>query len=154
MMSGIARPDPNDAAIPPMFPSLMHSLRFAYEAQPMLLLVSFVLTIGSLIPEALSALWLKVLLNGVTSGDSRGILRASMGLALTGGAGWLMRTVGGRFTAIFGDRIALAVNTHVAQLQANVSTIEHHERPEYLDRLQILHDHSFLLDHIYPSLMQ
>ena len=151
---GVNRPDATDAEIPPMFPSLMHSLRFAYNAQPMLLVVSFALTIGSLIPEALSALWLKVLLNGVTSDNSSMIMRAAMGLALTGGAGWLLRTVGGRFTAIFGDRIALAVNTHVAQLQANVSTIEHHERPEYLDRLQILHDHSFLLDHIYPSLMQ
>ncbi|MEY2471010.1 MAG: ATP-binding cassette, subfamily bacterial [Actinomycetota bacterium] len=151
---GVNRADANDAEIPPMVPSLLHSLKFAYNAQPMLLVVSFVLTIGGLIPEALSALWLKLLINGVTSGNSTTIFRAAMGLALTGGAGWLMRTVGSRFIAIFSDRIALAVNTHVAQLQARVSTIEHHERPEYLDRLQILHDHSFLLDHIYPSLMQ
>ncbi|HVV35353.1 MAG TPA: ABC transporter ATP-binding protein [Acidimicrobiales bacterium] len=154
MLSGIARPDRNDVDIPPMFPSLMHSLKFAFDAQPMLLVVSFVFTVGGLLPEALSALWLKVLLNGVTSHDSHGILVAAMGLALTGGAGWLMRTIGSRFTSIFSDRIALAVNTHVAKLQAHVSTVEHHERPEYLNRLQILRDHAFLLDHIYPSLMQ
>ncbi len=150
---GVNRPNEHDD-IPAMLPSLLNSLKFAFNAQPMLLIVSFALTIGGLLPEALAAVWLKLLLQGVIADDSGEIFRASMGLALTGGAGWLMRTVGGRFVAIFGDRIALAVNTHLARLQAGVSTIEHHERPDYLDRLQILHDHSFLLDHIYPSLMQ
>jgi ATP-binding cassette, subfamily B, bacterial len=150
---GVNRPEAHDD-IPGMAPSLLNSLKFAFNAQPMLLVVSFVLTIGGLLPEALSAWWLKSLLQGVIADDSGAIFRAAMGLALTGGAGWLMRTVGSRFIAIFGDRIALAINTHVAYLQASVSTIEHHERPDYLNRLQILHDHSFLLDHIYPSLMQ
>ena len=150
---GLRKPTAYDD-IPPMFPSLLNSLKFAFKAQPMLLVVSFLLTIGGLLPEALGALWLRLLLSGVLHNDSAQIFRSAMGLALTGGAGWLMRTVGSRFLAIFGDRIALAVNTHLAHLQASVSTIEHHERPDYLDRLQILHDHSFLLDHIYPSLMQ
>jgi ATP-binding cassette subfamily B protein len=151
---GVDRPNKDDADIPGMFPALVHSLRFAYNAQPMLLVVSFVLTVGGLLPEALAALWLRLLLHGVTSDNSSLTLRAAVGLALTGGTGWLLRTVGSRFIAIFSDRIALAVETHVAQLQATVSTIEHHERPDYLDRLQILHDHSFLLNHVYPSLMQ
>lgn len=140
--------------IPSMWAGLLHSLKFAYQAQPMLLVVSFVLTLGGLLPEALSALWLRLLLRGIESGSDAATLRAAIGLALTGGTGWLLRTVGSRFVAIFSDRIALAVETHVARLQATVSTIEHHERPDYLDRLQILHDHSFLLNHVYPSLMQ
>ncbi len=150
---GVRRPKEH-TDIPGMPAALLHSLKFAYKSQPMLLVVSFVLTVGGLLPEALSALWLRILLDGIGRDNSALIFRACMGLALTGGAGWLMRTVGSRFIAIFSDRIALAVETHVAQLQANVSTIEHHERPDYLDRLQILHDHSFLLNHVYPSLMQ
>ncbi len=140
--------------IPSMWAGLLHSLKFAYQSQPMLLVVSFLLTIGGLVPEALSALWLRLLLHGIQAGHDTETLRAAIGLALTGGTGWLLRTVGSRFVAIFSDRIALAVETHVARLQATVSTIEHHERPDYLDRLQILHDHSFLLNHVYPSLMQ
>ncbi|MEY2468878.1 MAG: ATP-binding cassette, subfamily bacterial [Actinomycetota bacterium] len=153
MMRGIP-PAKNEDDLPSMPAALLHSLKFAYKAQPGLLLLSFGLTIGGLVPEALSALWLRLLLHGITGHNDSLTLRAAIGLALTGGTGWLLRTVGSRFTAIFGDRIALAVETHVAHLQASVSTIEHHERPDYLNRLQILHDHSFLLNHVYPSLMQ
>ena len=40
----------------------------------------------------------------------------------------------------------------MAQLQASVATIEHHERPEYLDRLAMLRNQVFVLDHMYMSL--
>lgn len=153
MSMGIPNYEQHDD-IPSMWAGLLHSLKFAYKSQPMLLVVSFVLTLGGLIPEALSALWLRLLLRGIEAGSDAETMRAAIGLALTGGTGWLLRTIGQRVVAIFSDRIALAVETHVARLQATVSTIEHHERPDYLDRLQILHDHSFLLNHVYPSLMQ
>ncbi|MCA1682804.1 MAG: ATP-binding cassette domain-containing protein, partial [Actinobacteria bacterium] len=42
--------------------------------------------------------------------------------------------------------------SHVAMLQASVSTIAHQERPEYLDRLSVLRDQVFVLDHMYMSL--
>jgi ATP-binding cassette subfamily B protein len=40
----------------------------------------------------------------------------------------------------------------VANLQASVATIEHHERPEYLDRLAVLRNQVFVLDHMFMSL--
>jgi ATP-binding cassette subfamily B protein len=40
----------------------------------------------------------------------------------------------------------------VAQLQATVATIAHQERPEYLDRLSMLRNQVFVLDHMYMSL--
>ena len=52
----------------------------------------------------------------------------------------------------FRDRVTIALESHVAQLQASVATIEHHERPEYLDRLAVLRDQVFVLDHMYMSL--
>src|SRR5207245_5621954 len=42
--------------------------------------------------------------------------------------------------------------SHVAWLQASVATVEHHERPEYLDRLAMLRNQVFVLDHMYMSL--
>src|SRR5204863_703073 len=52
----------------------------------------------------------------------------------------------------FRDRVAIALESHVAQLQATVATIAHHERPEYLDRLAMLRNQVFVLDHMYMSL--
>jgi ATP-binding cassette subfamily B protein len=39
----------------------------------------------------------------------------------------------------------------VARLQASISTIAHQERPEYLDRLSVLREQIFTLDHMYMS---
>ena len=49
-------------------------------------------------------------------------------------------------------RSSVALESHVARLQAAVATIEHHERPEYLDRLSVLRDQVFALDHLFMSL--
>jgi ATP-binding cassette subfamily B protein len=40
----------------------------------------------------------------------------------------------------------------VATLLASISTIAHHERPDYLDRLSVLRNQVFMLDHMYLSL--
>src|SRR6185295_12514699 len=52
----------------------------------------------------------------------------------------------------FRDRVSIALESHVARLQATVPTIEHHERPEYLDRLAMLRTQVFALDHLFLSL--
>jgi ABC-type multidrug transport system fused ATPase/permease subunit len=44
------------------------------------------------------------------------------------------------------------LESHVARLQAEVATIAHQERPEYLDRLSVLRDQVFVLDHMHMSL--
>jgi ATP-binding cassette subfamily B protein len=39
----------------------------------------------------------------------------------------------------------------VARLQASIATIAHQERPEYLDRLAVLREETYTLDHMYMS---
>src|SRR5205807_10613483 len=51
----------------------------------------------------------------------------------------------------FRDRVTIALESHVARLQASVVTIAHQERPEYLDRLSVLREQVFVLDHMYMS---
>src|SRR5262249_26930427 len=67
-------------------------------------------------------------------------------------ATWFLRVVSTRVQRQFRDRLTVALESHVARLQASVATIEHHERPEYLDRLAVLRNQVFVLDHIYMSL--
>ncbi len=48
--------------------------------------------------------------------------------------------------------MTIALESHVARLQASVTGIEHHERPEYLDRLAVLRNQVYVLDHMYMSM--
>ncbi len=67
-------------------------------------------------------------------------------------ATWFLKVISDRTQRRFRDRVAVALESHVAGLQASVATIAHHERPEYLDRLAMLRDQVFVLDHMYMSL--
>jgi ATP-binding cassette subfamily B protein len=144
---------PRAGDLPGMGAALAHSIRFAWRAEPKLLLVSFTLVVASWIPDAFGALWLKLLANGAVAGDGRRVAWAAAGLAGSGAAAWLLRIAGDRVHFLFRERATIAIESHVARLQATVASIEHHERPEYLDRLQILRDQAFLLNHLYHSFM-
>ena len=71
---------------------------------------------------------------------------------MSAAATWFLRVISDRTQRRFRDRVTIALESHVARLQASVATIEHHERPEYLDRLAMLRDQVFVLDHMYMSL--
>jgi ATP-binding cassette subfamily B protein len=127
-------------------------VKLGYNAEPSLLAVAFVLALVSAVPDALLALWLKLLSEGVLQHDRRLLMVATGGLALSATATWLLRTVSTRVQRRFRDRVTIALESHVARLQATVATIAHQEIPVFLDRLRILRDHVFVLDHMYMSL--
>ena len=86
-------------------------------------------------------------------GDRPGLVRAAaIGLGVSATATWFLRTISTRVHRRFRDRVTIALESHVARLQASVATIAHHERPDYLDRLSVLRDQVFVLDHMYMSL--
>src|SRR5207253_2673222 len=75
----------------------------------------------------------------------------ALGLGLSAAAAWLLRTISTRVQRRFRDQVTIALESHVAGLQATIATIAHQERPEYLDRLSVLRDQVFVLDHMYMS---
>src|SRR4029077_3866318 len=77
---------------------------------------------------------------------------AAIGLGVSTAATWFLRTVSTRLQRRFRDKVTIALESHVAQLQASVATVAHQERPEYLDRLSMLRNQVFVLDHMYVSL--
>src|SRR5262245_34829574 len=149
----ILRAGMDDADLPSPWRALARSMRLAYRAEPRLLVISFLLVSGAALPDALGALWLKLFADGVASGRTTLLAWAGAGLTAAGAGGWLMRTLGYRIESRFRDRATIELEGHVARLQATVSSLEHHERPAYLNRLQLLRDQVFLLNHIYSSLM-
>ncbi len=138
--------------LPKALPSMWRALKRGYDAEPRLLSVAFILSLIAALPDALLALWLKYLADGFMDRDHQLIMTASIGLGVTAAATWFLRVISDRTQRRFRDRVTIALESHVANLQASVATVEHHERPEYLDRLSILRDQVFVLDHMYMSL--
>src|SRR4029450_2720425 len=96
-------------------------------------------------------LWLSLLGQGVLESNTPLITVAALALGISAAATWFLRIIGVRIQRRFRDKITIALESHVARLQAAVVTIPHHERPDYLDRLAVLRDQIFVLDHMYMS---
>jgi ATP-binding cassette subfamily B protein len=126
-------------------------LRLGYQHEPGLMATSFGLVLLAALPDALLALWLKFLGDGVVRHDNRLVLFSALGLGISAAATWFLRTVSTRVQRRFRDTVTIALESHIARLQATIATIAHHERPDYLDRLSVLRNQVFVLDHMYMS---
>src|SRR5213080_1569654 len=137
--------------LPPALSSMWRLCKLGYRHEPRLMLAAFGLSQLAALPDALLALWLMLLGKGVLEHRSGMIEGAAVGLAVSAAASWYLRTVSTRVQRRFRDKVTIALESHVARLQASVATIAHQERPELLDRLSVLRDQIFVLDHMYMS---
>ena len=137
--------------LPPAWPSMWRLCRLGYQHEPALMSVAFGLALLSALPDALIAVWLKLLGDGVLGHRPQLVLIAAIGLGVSATATWFLRTVSTRVTRRFRDKVTIALESHVARLLASIATIAHHERPDYLDRLSLLRNQIFFLDHMYMS---
>ena len=127
--------------------------KLGYRHEPGLILAAFVAVAAAALPDALLALWFKLLGEGVLAG--RLAARAGsrpLALGVSATATWFLRTVSTRVQRRFRDKVTIALEAHVARLLASIATIAHQERPDYLDRLAVLRNQVFMLDHMYMSL--
>ena len=135
--------------LPPALSSMWRLCKLGYRHEPRLMFASLVLSQLAALPDALLALWLMLLGKGVL--EHRAVLMqgAAIGLGVSAAATWFLRTVSTRMQRRFRDKVTIALESHVSRLQASIATIEHQERPEYLDRLSMLRNQVFVLDHMY-----
>lgn len=138
--------------MPGAMPALWRALKRGYKAEPLMLPVAFGFSLLAALPDALMALWLKWVADGVIRGNRQLVIGAALGMAASAAGTWFLRVISDRTQRRFRDRLTIALESHVAQLQASVITIAHQERPEYLDRLAMLRDQVFVLDHMFMSL--
>jgi ATP-binding cassette subfamily B protein len=125
--------------------------KLGYRHEPRLMVAAFGLSQLAALPDALLALWLMFLGKGVLTHKPGMIEGAAIGLGVSTAATWFLRTVSTRVQRRFRDKVTIALESHVARLQASVATIAHQERPEYLDRLSMLRNQVFVLDHMYMA---
>ena len=146
------RPDAPIDALPAALPSMWRAVKRGYDAEPALIVIAFALSLLAALPDALLPWLLMLLADGLLGGTATDVYIAAGGLALAATSTWVLRIVSDRTQRRFRDRVAIALESHVAELQASVATVEHHERPDYLDRLAILRNQVFVLDHMYMAM--
>jgi ATP-binding cassette subfamily B protein len=138
--------------LPPALSSMWRLCKLGYQREPGLLLAAFSLALLAALPDSLLALWFKLLGDGILRGERALVFAAAVALGVSATATWFLRTVSTRMQRGFRDRVTIALESHVARLQGSVVTIAHQERPQYLDRLSMLRNQVFVLDHMYMSL--
>jgi ATP-binding cassette, subfamily B, bacterial len=144
-------PDTPSDDLPPALSSMWRLCKLGYRNEPRLMAFAFGSALLAALPDALLALWLKLLGDAVVDGDRALVRLAAFGLGASAVATWFLRTVSTRVQRRFRDKVTIALESHVAHLQASVVTIAHQERPQLLDRLSVLRDQVFVLDHMYLS---
>jgi ATP-binding cassette subfamily B protein len=140
------------APLPPALSSMWRLCKLGYRHEPRLMVASFGLSQLAALPDALLALWLMLLGKGVLEHRPGMVEGAAIGLGVSTAATWFLRTISTRVQRRFRDKVTIALESHVARLQASVATVAHQELPEYLDRLSMLRNQVFVLDHMYVSL--
>jgi ATP-binding cassette subfamily B protein len=126
--------------------------KLGYRHEPALILTAFTLALVAALPDALLAFWFKLLGEGALRGDWGLVRFALLATGVSATATWFLQVVSTRVQRRFRDKVTIALESHVATLLASISTIAHQERPEYLDRLAVLRNQVFMLDHMYMSL--
>ena len=137
--------------LPPALRSMWRLCLLGFRYEPALMGVSFALALVAAVPDALLAVWFKLLGEGLLEHKPALLRFAVIALAVSAVATWLLATVSTRIQRRFRDKVTIALESHVARLQAGIATIAHQERPEYLDRLSVLREETYTLDHMYMS---
>jgi hypothetical protein len=86
--------------LPPALPAMWRALKRGYQAEPLLLAVSFGLSLLAALPDALMALWLKLLADGMLGGNRRLVIGASIGLSVSAVGTWFLRVISDRTQTI------------------------------------------------------
>src|SRR6187551_3221355 len=82
--------------LPPALSSMWRLCKLGYRHEPRLMLVAFVLSQLSALPDALLALWLMLLGMGVIDHHPGLVVAAAVGLGVSAAATWFLSTVSTR----------------------------------------------------------
>src|SRR5262245_10876931 len=142
----------NAGDLPAALPSVVCVVKHGYRAEPKLLWASLAMTTLEALPDALVGIWLALITDGLVHHHETRLYVGAVGLALSATLMWALSVTLDRTTRRLGDRLNIMFQGHVAKLQAEVATVEHHERPVYLDRIAVLRTGVFALDHLFRSM--
>lgn len=88
---------------------------------------------------------LGVLADGVLTNDMTMLVLGAAGILVTIGLSYLSNYVGTAIRVGLAERVGFAFDREIARLASDLPGIEHHERRDYLDRLELLRQNQGLL---------
>ena len=138
--------------LPAALPSMVRVVKHGYRAEPRLLWASLAMTTLEALPDVLVGIWLALITDGLVHHHETRMYVGAIGLAVSATLMWALSVTLDRTTRRLGDRLNIMFQGYVARLQAEVATVEHHERPVYLDRIAVLRTGVFALDHLFRSM--
>src|SRR3989442_15503331 len=98
----------------------MRSLRLGYTAEPRLFVAALVLNATAWLPQALTALWLKLLVDGAVQHRGGQVPFAAVAIGASVALTWLLNTVSARLGHLLQLRTTIAIQSEVSRLQASV----------------------------------
>lgn len=126
----------------------------AWRAAPLRTVLSLALQPAGAALTVLSGLWLKVITDAVVAADRPGALRGAAAMAGSLGLSRVMAALGLRTTIALGERTAFAMEDRLARALTSVPTLEIFERPDQLDRLDLLRQQSEFYAYTLNALAQ
>src|SRR5262245_6404223 len=105
--------------LPPAWTSMWRLCRLGLKYEPSMMTWAFVLSLASAVPDALLALWFKLMADAIAQGDATKLRLTTIALGASAVATWFLRTVSVRVQRRFRDKVTIALEGHVARLQAS-----------------------------------
>ncbi|MGI9121127.1 MAG: ABC transporter ATP-binding protein [Acidimicrobiales bacterium] len=97
-----------------------------------------VLSVLASLVGVLSAYWLKWIVDAVVAGDEAAAAVGAVGMGLSAGLALLARASITHMQFPLKENTGLYLDRRIVSLVGGITTVEHHERPAYLDRLDVL----------------
>src|SRR5260221_11710926 len=98
---------PKNDDLPPMLSSMWRLCKLGYRHEPNLMLVAFILSLLSALPDSLMAFWFKLIGEGVLQHKTGLVRVAAVGLGVSAVATWFLRTVSSRVHRRFRDKFTI-----------------------------------------------
>jgi ATP-binding cassette, subfamily B, bacterial len=131
--------------MPKSLRALLVMVEISVRADTWRSILAVLTAVGSMVTQPLRAIGLKTLTDGVVAGS---LVQALSGVMVVVGLTALGRFM---YSASFNVRIRLRENTqmyldaHIMELTAGIPGLEHHERPDYLDNVELVRQERWAL---------
>ncbi|HEX2699877.1 MAG TPA: ABC transporter ATP-binding protein [Acidimicrobiales bacterium] len=110
----------------------------AFRADPWRATGVLVLSTAASLAGVLGAFWLRYLVDAAVTGDEVAAFTGAAGIAVSAALALLARAAVTRMQFPLKEKTGLYLDRRIVAMVAGITTVEHHERPGYLDRLDVL----------------